>query len=310
MLVIHLFGAFSMSRDGRPLAKFQSRKSRNLLANLILNRGQPVRREMLAAQMWPDLAQERARKAFNTEYWRLGVGLNACGLAPDTLLNGDADTIEFRPQGRYWLDVAAFEEGTAPARADAPETVDDAALKGIEAATGLYRGDLLENTYDDWCLVQREAFRARYLAAVEFLLAAAMARGDWTRALATAQVLLSSDPLMEHVHRAVMRCHYHMGNRPAALRHYELCAQILRRELGVEPMAETSHVYDTIRAVSPRKAQALPPPPPPPPGKAVAPAELPLPERRPPLEEVTHAISSLDRARLWLVDASQQLKEG
>jgi DNA-binding SARP family transcriptional activator len=69
-----------------------------------------------------------------------------------------------------------------------------------------------------------------------------MGRKSWASALAIAQKMLNVDPLQEHVHRAMMRCHYLMGNRPGAVRQFTACVQLLRRELGVEPMEETTRV--------------------------------------------------------------------
>ena len=303
MLVIRLFGSFDIAFQQRSVGKFASRKARSLLILLILGRSQALSRDALATKIWPDFDQDRARKSLNTELWRLGKSLTKGGIPQETVLDASGERLQFRPQIDCWLDIEAFEDGTAPALTEAAESADPAAIRRVEEAVALYRGDLLEAVYDDWCLVHREALRGRFLAAAEFLLAAAMARRDWTNALARAQVLLATDPLLEHIHRAVMRCHYHMGNRPAALRQFEYCAEVLRRELGVEPMGETTQVYDTIRAVSPKRVQIDPAG-----GREVLAPPAALPERRPPLQEVAHAISDLDRARLWLVDASEQLK--
>jgi DNA-binding SARP family transcriptional activator len=75
-----------------------------------------------------------------------------------------------------------------------------------------------------------------------------VAHQSWKRALLYSQKLLSIDPLQEHIHRAAMHCCYSMGNRPAAIRQYAVCAQILRHELDIEPMKETTRLYETILA--------------------------------------------------------------
>jgi hypothetical protein len=49
------------------------------------------------------------------------------------------------------------------------------------------------------------------------------------------------------MHRYLMRCHLAMGNRPGALLQYEECAALLRRELDIEPMSETTALHDAIR---------------------------------------------------------------
>ena len=44
-----------------------------------------------------------------------------------------------------------------------------------------------------------------------------------------------------------MRYYYLVGDRPAALVQYDGCAQLLRDELGIEPMRETSNLYLAIK---------------------------------------------------------------
>jgi DNA-binding SARP family transcriptional activator len=46
----------------------------------------------------------------------------------------------------------------------------------------------------------------------------------------------------------MMRGHYQRGDRPAALRQFIQCKEQLRRELMIEPMAETIALYEAIRA--------------------------------------------------------------
>jgi len=66
------------------------------------------------------------------------------------------------------------------------------------------------------------------------------------QAIARANHVLRHDPLREHVHRQLMRCHYAMGNRPAAIRQFQRCVEILDRELDVPPMAETRVLFNRI----------------------------------------------------------------
>ena len=134
-------------------------------------------------------------------------------------------------------------------RATDPPDADRGAIAAVEAGVAAYRGDLLETVYSDWCLLWRENLRAQLTEALEFLLTAAMARQDWAGGLRHGRALLALDPLMEHVHRAVMRCHFHNGDRPLAMRQYALCEQLLREELNVEPMDETRRIQETILAV-------------------------------------------------------------
>src|SRR5439155_19159692 len=70
--------------------------------------------------------------------------------------------------------------------------------------------------------------------------------GDTAAAVQSALRLLALDPLQESVHRSLMRLYVQQGRRHAALRLYQECVEILRRELDVEPEAETQGLYREI----------------------------------------------------------------
>jgi two-component SAPR family response regulator len=59
----------------------------------------------------------------------------------------------------------------------------------------------------------------------------AMEARHWHHAVAHGSRLLQLDPLQEHVHRGLMRRHFSLGSRPAALRQFATCERILRDEL-------------------------------------------------------------------------------
>jgi len=58
--------------------------------------------------------------------------------------------------------------------------------------------------------------------------------------------LLDCDPLREDAHRAAMRAYGRLGQRNAALEQYARCQEIVGRELGAEPMIETTELYQAI----------------------------------------------------------------
>src|SRR6185369_16211398 len=99
------------------------------------------------------------------------------------------------------------------------------------------------------------------LATLGKLLAAQVKAGWWEAAAETASRLLSLDPTQEVVHRTLMRLQLEQGRPDSALRRYQECADILRRDFGREPSAETERVHDEIvaaldRAPAPREVQS------------------------------------------------------
>src|SRR5262249_12224747 len=56
------------------------------------------------------------------------------------------------------------------------------------------------------------------------------------------------DPTQEVVHRTLMRLRLEQGRPDAALRRYQECCDILRREFNRQPSAETARVHQEIMA--------------------------------------------------------------
>ena len=60
-LEIRLLGAFDLRADGATLPPLESARARSLLAHLLLHRGTATPRERLAALLWPESTDARAR---------------------------------------------------------------------------------------------------------------------------------------------------------------------------------------------------------------------------------------------------------
>jgi DNA-binding SARP family transcriptional activator len=302
MIHVSLFGSVRVQGHSGRVADLQTRRGSELFAFLVLEAGRSFDRLHLIEQFWPHLPEGRGRRALNTELWRLSQSLRAVGMDTGQALSRGTGTVGFVRPPDTTVDVDALTGAMRVIRATDPPDADRNAIAAVEAGVAAYRGDLLETVYSDWCLLWRESLRAQYTEALEFLLTAAMARKDWAGGLRQGRALLALDPLMEHVHRAVMRCHFHNGDRPLAMRQYALCEQLLREELNVEPMDETRRIQETILAVPGRPSKAA--------------AELGAAPRRradgvrSPAQKVDMALANLNTARHWLEDASRELRQG
>ena len=124
--------------------------------------------------------------------------------------------------------------------------------QALEQAAELYRGDLLlgftlnEPLFEEWLVAERERLREMALEALARLLAHQSKAAGTERAIQTAVRLLGLDPLQEAVHRTLMRLYARQARRGAALKQYQVCVGVLRRELGTEPEAETRQLYQEL----------------------------------------------------------------
>ena len=122
----------------------------------------------------------------------------------------------------------------------------------LATAAELYRGEFLADFVDRFGAVSGMAReRARPHARSHLRRAAAADRiagrgGEHEAAIKSGRRLASLDPLSEIGQRALIRAYARAGRRPEALRQYRTCAEILKRELGVAPDAETQALANEI----------------------------------------------------------------
>jgi predicted ATPase/Tfp pilus assembly protein PilF len=119
----------------------------------------------------------------------------------------------------------------------------------------LYRGDLLgsfvlsdSSTFEEWALLQRELYHRQAVEALVYLADTYARRGDTAQARAYARQQVALEPWREEAHRQLMGLLALEGQRSAALAQYAACREALSVELGVEPTAETTTLYEQIRA--------------------------------------------------------------
>jgi DNA-binding SARP family transcriptional activator len=239
------------SREEVHLPPLESARAESLLAYLLLHRETPQARQHLAFLLWPDSTEAQARTNLRHVLHTLRHALPD----PDRWLAVTPRTLQWRPDAPCWLDVAAFEEALARADSDSAEE----RIAALREASELYAGDLLQGSYDEWLLDERDRLRQRYLEALARLTMLLEARREYGEAILCAEQLLRHDPLHEETYRLLMRLHDARGNRARALRVYHDCTATLERELGVAPSAATREVYEALLPAEAEAAAVEPP---------------------------------------------------
>jgi len=247
-LRFRLFGRFSIQRDDELIKGFDAGKDQELLSYLLIRRDRSHPRETLASLLWGDTSTEKSKKYLRQALWHLHAALEtgepAC---PQALLVGH-DWIQVNLVSGIWLDVASFEEAFAIAKGTPGKQLDASSAELLKEAVRLYRGDLLEGCYQDWCLFERERLQNIYLSMLEKLLLYSKEHREYETGQSYASLILQYDRARESTHRQLMQLQFEAGDRTAALRQYERCVRALDEELGVKPQKSTTTLYDQIRA--------------------------------------------------------------
>ena len=155
----------------------------------------------------------------------------------------DRETIQFHPAGDAWVDVHAFRELPAATPRRSTGRRDRALPRAIPG--GLQPEG--QRSLRGVAQATREQLERRCLAALARLAEQHEAAGDLAKACEVAWRAVDLAPWQEESHRRLMRLLALSGQRSAALTQFETCRSVLKRELGVEPAAETTRLYEQIR---------------------------------------------------------------
>lgn len=262
-LSLSFLGSFEVTLDGHPVTTFESIKVRALLAYLAIEAGRSHARAFLAELLWPELPAATALTYLRHVLAKLKEaipdrvpGREGTPPAGPPFLLVTRETVALNPVADYALDVADFTallESCASHLHRHPETCASCARRRA-AAVALYRGDFLDHfvlgdsaAFEEWAALKRERLRQQALDALARLARYSERRGGYQDGQRYAWRQVELDPWREEAYQQLMRTLWLSGQRSAALDQYARCRRILREELGVEPSAETTVLYERIR---------------------------------------------------------------
>ena len=249
VLYFYLFGRFEAYCDERIVDGLDGCKVRELLCCLLLKPDRPHSREALADLLWGDCSAARSKAYLRKALWQLQGALRAqTGRLSESLLLVEPDWVQLNPVADLYLDVGAFEHAFVQAQGVRGRELDSRSAQILQAAVDLYRGDLLEGWYQDWCIYERERLQHLYLAMLDKLMGYCEAHHSCEAGLLYGSRILQCDRARERTHRRLMRLRHLAGDRTGALRQYERCAVALDEELGVKPSQRTVRLYQQMRA--------------------------------------------------------------
>ncbi|HMB89670.1 MAG TPA: bacterial transcriptional activator domain-containing protein [Rhodothermales bacterium] len=244
-----MFGKLCVRRKGKVLPGLESQKTQELLCYLLLHGDRPHAREVLASLLWDYCSTAQSRVYLRRVLWQLHQALDDRALPEEQqLLWSQTDWIQVNPQADLQLDVIHFESAYKQVRGRGGHLLDSEQAQALQQAIVLYAGPLLENFYQDWCLLKRERLQHIYLSMLDKLMDYAEVHGQYEMGLAYGEQILHIDRAREHTHRSIMKLYYLADNRTDALRQYEQCVDVLKEELDVAPSQRTTVLYKQICA--------------------------------------------------------------
>lgn len=243
---LNLMGHFSLLVNGEPV-DVKARKSKVLIAWLALHQGKPQSREKLATLLWSESAPQQARQSLRQSMSDLRRIFDGA----DDVLDVSTDRVLMITDS---VSVDALQFEYLATSESEPE---------LEKAADLYQGLLLDgvdarsDSFDAWLSAEQTRLLDIAISTLSRL-ADHYRHDDIDRAVQYGQRLLTIDPLQERMHRRLMELYHAMGRREEVVRQYRDFRNLLQRELGLLPSAETDELFHQL-VETPAKVQPAPP---------------------------------------------------
>ncbi|MES2798082.1 MAG: bacterial transcriptional activator domain-containing protein [Bacteroidota bacterium] len=120
------------------------------------------------------------------------------------------------------------------------------AIQCYRQAIALHKGAFLpDRIYEDWSSDERERLQLMFLGA-SVTLAELLLSENPNESIQLCQEALLADVTWEEAYRIQMLAYLKKGNRPMAIKTYQVCEAVLKAEFGIKPLPETRKIYQTI----------------------------------------------------------------
>jgi DNA-binding SARP family transcriptional activator len=245
--MIYCLGSFRVYQDDQLVQEWPSSKGKSIFKYLIVQRNQPVPKEVLMELFWPEAHPDAARNNLNVSIYGLRQALrNICPDYSHILFHDESYLIN--PDMKIWIDMEEFTRRIQFGRQREIRGEIPSAVQEYQAAEALYQGEFLaEDRYEDWLIPQRQSLQTEYLKLLDCLSQYYIDQKDFAACLAMCTKILAVDPCREEAHRRLMHCYCCQGNPYLALRQYHMCEEALRDELDLSPSEKTESLHQSIR---------------------------------------------------------------
>ncbi|HET9481025.1 MAG TPA: BTAD domain-containing putative transcriptional regulator [Candidatus Polarisedimenticolia bacterium] len=246
-LIIRLLGAVEVYRDERkriPASAWTLRKALRILCFLCASRERRATKDRIVDTFWPDASPDVIERNFHPTISYLRKALNMSHPVRKNFILFERGAYLLNPRYRYRIDLAEFEDGIRAARV-ARRSDPEGALRRYDAALRLYRGDFLEEEYDDWAEAPRTHYAGLYTAGLEEAGSLLASLGRWEPAQECFARLVQRDPFGESASCGLMEAFSKLGNRAGVVQEYERLTRALREELDMDPLPDTRAVYES-----------------------------------------------------------------
>jgi DNA-binding SARP family transcriptional activator len=247
-IIVRLFGKFAVECEHEQVRGMESHKVQELFSYLLVHYDHPQSRESLSEILWENQPSTKSKKNLRQTLWRLQSALDPLTKSECPVLLADEDWVQLNTNGHNLVDVVELEKAYNQFNNKWARNLSVEDYELLEKRVALYKGELLEGWYEDWCVLERERFEFIHISLLDKLIQYCEINHLYDAGIAYCTEILRRDRAYERAHRQIMRLYYMSGNRTQSLRQYTRCVSALREDLNVEPSERTQQLYEQIRA--------------------------------------------------------------
>lgn len=248
-LTVRVLGPVEIFRDAsKPPAQdaWTTRRARDIFCSIATSKHRRVAKDALIDMFWPDEDPTTIEKNFHPTISHIRKALNSGQPVKQNFLVFRDGAYQLNPDLSYSIDSEEFERYIADAESAKREKNGRLLRLNLEAAYALYRGEFMSGVYENWAEAKRQYFSEQFARVLAALAKLSFAEKRWATALRFANEVLRDDPFREDMHRLAMKV-FNAQSKPAAVeKQYRELQDLLKRELGIEPSAETRRVYSEL----------------------------------------------------------------
>jgi DNA-binding SARP family transcriptional activator len=245
-VVILTLGTFEVYLDGKKVSakEWKRDKSLQLLQFMLLGRNRKaLHKEQIMDRLWEDEIDDQGFK----------VALHGIHKVLEPEKKSHAEPIFIERIGHtyrlvlddIWIDAMAFESLVSLGNKNILND-HNLALDAYQSALSLHKGQFLpDRIYEDWSADERERLQLMFLNA-SISLADLLLNDNPAESIQLCQEALLVDVAWEDAYRIQMAAFYSRGNRPMAIKTYQVCEKVLWEEMGLKPLPETRKLYEKI----------------------------------------------------------------
>lgn len=245
-VAILTLGTFEVYINGKKVSakEWKRDKSIQLLQFMLLARNRKaLHKEQIMDRLWEDEMDDQGFKVALH-------GINKV-MEPEKKSHAEPKFIE-RVGHTYrllieniYVDAIAFESLVSIANKN---IITDSALaiEAYKAALSIHNGQFLpDRIFEDWSADERERLQLMFLNA-SISLADLILHNNPAESIQICQEALLVDVAWEDAYRIQMAAFFARGNRPMAIKTYQVCEKVLWEEMALKPLPETRKLYEKI----------------------------------------------------------------